>query len=396
MHARPNRLSLSTRVIHAGQDPDPATGAVVAPVHTATTFVQDGIGRNRGYDYGRSGNPTRDRVQTCLADLEGAEAAFVFPSGLSAASVMLATLKPGARIVAHQDLYGGVHRLLVDVAPAMAGHSVRLIDFTDHDALRAAARGADLLWFETPSNPLLTIIDLTAVATIAREAGVTTLCDSTFASPVGQVPLEAGIDVVMHSATKFLGGHSDLLGGVLAVSARAPTGFAARIGHLQNALGAVMSPTDCALLLRSLRTLALRVERQSATAATLAQMLEDEAAALGIAQVIYPGLASHPGHTVARRQMANFGALVSLRLAGGLARVERVLTSTRLFQFAVSLGSVESLIQHPASLTHAAVGAAERARLGVDDALVRLAVGCEDAGDLAEDLRQALRGGAVG
>ncbi|WP_299427310.1 PLP-dependent aspartate aminotransferase family protein [uncultured Shimia sp.] len=386
-----NRTSLATRVIHAGHEPDPATGAVVPPLYTATTYVQDGIGKNRGYDYSRSGNPTRQRVESCLADLENAEAAFVFPSGLSAASTMLATLKPGAKIVAHEDLYGGVYRLLAQVGPAMAGYDVELVDFSDAEALRAVAQGANLMWFETPSNPLLKIVDLQAVAQIARDVGAVTVCDSTFASPCGQLPLDHGVDVVMHSATKFLGGHSDLLGGVLSVSERAPEGLAGRVGYLQNALGAVMSPSDCALLLRSLRTLALRVERQASSAAFIAEKLSQNASAYGISQVVYPGLETHRGHAIAAQQMANFGALISLRLEGGLDRVERVLTSTRLFHFAVSLGSVESLIQHPASLTHAAVAEEHREKISIGDDLIRLSVGCEDPDDLVADLDAALR-----
>lgn len=387
-----NRAALSTRVIHAGQDPDLATGAVVPPLYTATTYVQDGIGKNRGFDYSRSGNPTRQRVEACLADLENAAAAFVFPSGLSAAATMLATLQPGARILAHEDLYGGVYRLLAQVSPAMSGNTVDFVDFSDTDAVAAAAPGADLLWFETPSNPLLKVVDIEAVARIARKAGAVSVCDSTFASPCGQLPLDFGIDVVMHSATKFLGGHSDLLGGVLSVSDRAPQGLADRIHYLQNALGAVMTPSDCALLMRSLRTLALRVERQSATATRLARMLSERREELGVVQVIYPGLPDHPGHHIAARQMANFGALISLRLAGDLARVERVLTSTRLFLFAVSLGSVESLIQHPASLTHAAVAPQHRDRIDIGQNLIRLSVGCEAPEDLEQDIVHALTG----
>ncbi len=388
-----NRHSIATRVIHAGQQPDPLTGAVVPPVYTATTYVQDGIDANRGYCYSRSGNPTRERVETCLADLENAVAAYVFPSGLSAASTVLASLKPGARIVAHEDMYGGVYRLLAQVNPVISGASVDLVDFSDHTALEQAVAGADMLWFETPSNPLLKIVDLSAVAELARHAGAITVCDSTFASPCGQLPLDYGIDVVMHSATKFLGGHSDILGGVLAISERAPEGLADRIGHLQNALGAIMCPSECALLLRSLRTLSLRVERQSGSAALLASFLADRAADLGISEVIYPGLPSHPGHAIAARQMSNFGALISLRLEGGEERVEQVLTSTRLFHFAVSLGSVESLIQHPASLTHASVAEEHRERLNIGQDLIRLSVGCEAFDDLAEDLEQALGSG---
>ena len=387
----PNRDRLATRLIHAGQSPDPLTGAVITPVYTSTTFVQDGIGRNRGYDYTRSGNPTRLVLEACLADLENAGAAFAFPSGLSAAATALELLPAGSRILAHTDVYGGIHRLLADVRTHTAGHQVRFVDFSDSAALEQAAEsGADMLWFETPSNPLLRIVDLAAVAHIAKRIGAISVCDSTFASPCGQLPLDFGIDVVMHSATKFLAGHSDLLGGVLAVSAEAPEALTARVRYLQNALGAVMCPTDCALLLRSLKTLSVRVDRQAANAALLAQHLAANAQALGLSEVIYPGLASHPGHAVAARQMENFGALISLKLTGGLERVERVLSSTRLFQFAVSLGGVESLIQHPASLTHAVIPQDQRAITGIGDDLIRLSVGIEDAGDLLADLLNAL------
>lgn len=386
-----NRSALATRVIHSGQAPDPATGAVVPPLYTATTFVQDGFGKNKGYEYSRSGNPTRERLETCLADLENAAAAYAFPTGLAAATTMLATLKPGSHIVAHEDLYGGVHRLLANVVPATSGCTVEFVDFSDAAALEKAAKGADLLWFETPSNPLLKIVDIDAVVRIARSVGARTVCDSTFASPCGQLPLDFGVDVVMHSATKFLGGHSDLMGGVLCISEGAGAELVERIGYLQNATGSVLCPTDSALLMRSLRTLVIRVERQASSAAAIARMLEENAEEFGISEVIYPGLESHSGHAVAARQMENFGALISLRLTGDPSRVERVLGATKLFHFAVSLGSVESLIQHPASLTHAAVSEEHREKIAIGDDLIRLSVGCEDLQDLSEDISQALR-----
>ncbi len=387
-----NQAGFATRAIHVGQEPDPLTGAVIPPVYHATTFVQDGIGVSKGYDYSRSGNPTRHGLERCLADLEGAQAAFVFPSGLAAAATLLETLPAGSSILAHNDLYGGVYRLLADVKPLTAGHHVHFIDFSDSAALKQAVteHNPGLMWFETPSNPTLRIVDLSLVAQLGAEAGAITVCDSTFSSPAGQRPIEHGIHAVVHSATKMLNGHSDLLGGVIAISARAPADLADRVKYLQNALGSVMSPTDCALLHRSLKTLELRSTRQSQTALKLATQLEGRAEELGLVRVIYPGLASHPQHEMAAAQMLNFGCVISLELAGDLARVERVLTSTRYFQFAVSLGSVESLIQHPYSLTHAVMPEDQKTISGIGPQLIRLSIGLEDVGDLAFDLINAL------
>ena len=389
-----NQAGFATRAIHVGQEPDPLTGAVIPPVYHATTFVQDGIGKSRGYDYSRSGNPTRNGLERCLADLEGAGTACVFPSGLSAAATLLEALPAGSSVLAHDDLYGGVYRLLADVRPVTAGHRVNFVDFSDAEALAQAVRThrPDLLWFETPSNPTLRIVDLSLVARIGNEAGAITVCDSTFSSPAGQRPIEHGVHVVTHSATKMLNGHSDLLGGVVAISANAPAGFAARVSYLQNALGAVMSPADCALLHRSLKTLDLRSARQSASALQLAAELERRAGELGLDRVVYPGLASHPQHDLAARQMIGFGCVISMEVAGDIARVERILTATRYFHFAVSLGSVESLIQHPFSLTHAVVPEERKATTGISPQLIRLSVGLEDPADLMQDLAQALKG----
>lgn len=388
-----NQAGFATRAIHVGQEPDPLTGAVIPPIYTATTYVQDGIGRSKGYDYTRSGNPTRNGLEKCLADLEGAEAAYVFPSGLSAAATLLEALPAGSSILAHNDLYGGVYRLLADVRPKTAGHRITFVDFSDADALKAAveAHRPNLMWFETPSNPTLRIVDLSLVAKLGSEAGAITVCDSTFSSPAGQRPIEHGIHAVVHSATKMLNGHSDLLGGVVAVAARAPGDLAKKIGYLQNALGAVMSPVDCALLHRSLKTLELRSQRQSESALKIAENLAARAGELGLTRVVYPGLKSHPQHEMATRQMLNFGCVVSMDVAGDQARVERILTATRYFRFAVSLGSVESLIQHPASLTHAVVPDERRNDLGIGPQLIRLSVGLEDPVDLEHDLVQALK-----
>ena len=387
-----NQAGFATRAIHVGQEPDPLTGAVIPPIYHATTYVQDGIGASKGYDYSRSGNPTRNALERCLADLEGAEVAFAFPSGLAAAATLLEALPAGSSILAHNDLYGGVYRLLADVRPLTAGHKVRFVDFSDEKALSQAVldHKPSLLWFETPSNPTLRIVDLSLVAKLGAEAGVITVCDSTFSSPAGQRPIEHGIHVVVHSATKMLNGHSDLLGGVVAVSAHAPAKLGERIKYLQNALGSVMSPTDCALLHRSLKTLEIRSIRQSETALKLANSLESKAHELGLSRVVYPGLTSHPQHAMAARQMLNFGYVVSVEVKGDLARVERILTSTRYFHFAVSLGSVESLIQHPFSLTHAVVPEDQKNDLGIGPQLIRISVGLEDPEDLEADLVQAL------
>lgn len=389
-----NWVAFATRAIHVGHEPDPLTGAVIPPIYHATTYVQDGIGSNRGYDYSRSGNPTRKALETCLADLEGAEAAFVFPSGLAAAATLLDVLPAGSSILAHHDLYGGVYRLLASVKPLTSGHRVSFVDFSDAGALEQAieTNKPNLLWFETPSNPTLRIVDLSLVSRLGSECGAITVCDSTFSSPAGQRPIEFGIDVVVHSATKMLNGHSDLLGGVVAISARAPSHLVKQVGYLQNALGSVMSPTDCALLHRSLKTLEVRSTRQAENAVRLASALERRADEFGLDRVIYPGLPSHPQHRLAAGQMMNFGCVVSIDVAGDLARVERILKATRYFHFAVSLGSVESLIQHPASLTHAVLPEDQKATLGIGDQLIRLSIGLEDPADLELDLAQALMG----
>jgi len=389
-----NQAGFATRAIHVGQEPDPLTGAVIPPIYHATTYVQDGIGASKGFDYSRSGNPTRNSLELCLADLEGAKAAFAFPSGLAAASTLLETLPAGSSILAHNDLYGGVYRLLAQVRPISAGHKVNFVDFSDEEALKqsVAEYKPDLMWFETPSNPTLRIVDLALVAKLGKEAGSITVCDSTFSSPAGQRPMEFGIDVVVHSATKMLNGHSDLLGGVVAVSAHAPENLSDRVKYMQNALGSVMSPTDCALLQRSLKTLEIRSKRQSETALLLAQTLQSKAKELGINRVIYPGLDTHPQHQLAASQMINFGCVVSIDVDGDLARVERILKATRYFHFAVSLGSVESLIQHPFSLTHAVVPEDQKKDLGIGQQMIRISVGLEDPIDLEADLKQALIG----
>jgi len=393
MTKKPNQQRFETRAIHAGQSPDPLTGAIVTPIYQASTYVQDGIGENKGYVYSRPGNPTRLTVEACLADLESAETAFVFPTGLAAAATILDLLESGAHIVAHDDLYGGVYRLLADLAPLTRGHSVTFVNFADSAAVEAATReDTKMLWFETPSNPLTRIVDIEAVVAIARKVGALTVCDNTFSSPYCQRPLELGVSVVMHSATKFLNGHSDLLAGVAAVSPTAPEGVAERMKYLQNALGSVLSPVDSALLLRSLKTLAVRMDRHCENAMTIATFLSENKEEFGLDKVWYPGLEDHPGHAIAKRQMHGYGAVISLIVKGGQPRADAIMKATHLFQFAVSLGGVESLIQHPASLTHATVPEERRIETGIVDDLVRLSVGIEGVEDLLADIEAALIG----
>lgn len=391
MSFRPNRLSIETRVIHAGQHPDPLTGAVVQPIYTASTFVQDGIGRNKGYMYSRSGNPTRATLEKCLADIEGGRVAHAFPTGLSAAATILELLDAGAHIVAHHDVYGGIYRLLSQVRSRSAGLKVDFVNFSDIAALRSAVTTeTKLLWFETPSNPLLEIVDIAEVVKIAHQHGALTVCDNTFSSPCCQRPLEMGVDIVMHSATKFLNGHSDLLAGVVALSENIPDDLAERLAFVQNSVGAVLDPVSCATLLRSLKTLAVRMDRHVENAGKIAEFLDKNRERLGIERLIFPGLTDHPGHEVAKRQMKGFGSMISFALSGGQARAAQVAQKLELFAFAVSLGGVESLIQHPASMTHKVIPPEQREKLGITDNLLRLSVGIENVADLIADLERAL------
>ncbi len=386
-----NQQKFATRTIHAGQEPCPLTGAIVTPVYNASTYVQDGIGKDKGFSYSRSGNPTRFALEACLANLDGAASAFALPSGLAAGAMIIELLDAGSEIVAHHDLYGGVYRLLADVKVKANGHKVTFVDFCDKAALEAAVSDSTaMMWFETPSNPTLQIVDIAHVVALAKKYGALSVCDSTFTSPYIQRPIEFGIDIVMHSATKFLNGHSDLMGGVVCINANAPEGISDRVEYLQNALGSIMCPTECSLLLRSIKTLHVRVDRHLENAAKIVEFLVAEKDNLGIEDVIYPGLLDHPGHELAKSQMDGFGALISLNLKGDQARVEKVLQTSELFQFAVSLGGVESLVNHPASLTHAVMPDEFRERIGVKDNMIRLSVGIEDAGDLIADLAQAL------
>jgi cystathionine gamma-lyase len=377
----------ATRAIHGGQHPDPLTGAVMPPIYATSTYVQSSPGVHQGYDYSRTRNPTRDALQAALADLEGGEAAFAFASGMAASSTVLELLDAGSHIIAMHDLYGGTYRLLENVRKRSAGHQVSFVDLTRPEALEQAIRpNTRLVWVETPTNPLLQLVDLAAMAGIARGKGLISVCDNTFATPFVQRPLEHGFDIVVHSTTKYLNGHSDCLGGAAIVRAGSP--LKDRVGYLQNALGAVSSPFDSFLTLRGIKTLALRMERHCANALAVAQFLASHPR---IERVHYPGLPSHPQHALARRQMTGgYGGIVTAVLRGSLDDARRTLERCHLFSLAESLGGVESLIEHPGLMTHASLPAAMRAALGIGDGLIRLSVGIEDADDLIEELRDAL------
>jgi cystathionine gamma-lyase len=377
----------ATRVIHGGQHPDPLTGAVMPPIYATSTYVQSSPGVHQGYEYSRTRNPTRDALQAAVANLEGGAAGFAFASGMAASATLLELLDAGSHIIAMHDLYGGSYRLLENVRKRSAGHSVSFVDLTSAQALEAAIRAdTRLLWVETPTNPLLKLVDLGAVARIARQRGLLSVCDNTFATPFIQRPLEHGFDIVVHSTTKYLNGHSDAIGGAAIV--RDDKALEERIAYLQNAVGGVPGPFDSFLTLRGIKTLALRMERHCANALAIAQFLE---AHPKVERVFYPGLASHPQHALARRQMSGgYGGIVTAVLRGGLAAARGMLERCRLFALAESLGGVESLIEHPASMTHSSLPAEVRAELGISDGLIRLSVGVEDVQDLIAELGAAL------
>ncbi len=383
-----NRLAFSTRTIHGGQSHDPTTGAVMVPIYATSTYGQQSPGVHKGFEYARSQNPTRFAFERAVADLESGTAAFAFASGLAAISTVFELLDSGAHIVATDDIYGGTFRLLERVRKRSAGLRVSFVDFTDLNAVEAAIRPeTKLLWVETPTNPLLKIVDLEGIAAIAKRHGVLSAADNTFCSPYIQRPLEFGIDIVVHSTTKYLNGHSDMVGGVAVVSDNKD--LADRLKFLQNAIGAIAGPFDSFLALRGLKTLALRMERHSANGIKIAKWLENRS---DVRRVIYAGLASHPQHDIAKRQMHSFGGMISVELDRDLAATKRFLERTQLFTLAESLGGVESLIEHPALMTHGSIPAAQRTTLGISDSLVRLSAGIEDGDDLIADLEQALRG----
>jgi cystathionine gamma-lyase len=383
MKSNPNELGFATRAIHAGQDPDPATGATIVPIYATSTYTQAAPGQHKGYEYSRSGNPTRTALETCLASLEGGERGLAFASGLAATTAVLSTLRPGDEVAAAADLYGGTFRLLERVFKPW-GLTARYTDDPSPSGFEKILTPATkLVWVETPTNPLLQILDIAAIAELAHRRGALLAVDNTFASPYLQQPLKNGADLVVHSTTKYLGGHSDVVGGAVIGN----RDLLQPIAFYQNAAGGVPGPFDSYLVLRGLKTLAIRMERHCANARELAQWL---AAQSQVERVYHPSLPDHPGHELAKRQMRDFGGMISLRLRGGADAARRFLTQTELFSLAESLGGVESLVCHPATMTHASIPPAIRVARGVDDGLIRLSVGIEEVGDLRGDLARAL------
>lgn len=381
-----NRRGFTTRTIHAGQSPDPSTGAIMPPIYATSTYVQSSPGVHQGYEYSRSQNPTRMAYERCIADLESGTRGFAFASGLAALATLLDHFNPGDHIIAMDDLYGGSYRLFENVRRRSQGLDFSLVDLSDIQQLQAAITDKTrMIWVETPTNPLLKLSDLEQIAGIAKKHGILCCCDNTFASPYIQRPLEFGFDLVMHSATKYLNGHSDMVGGVLVIGDNSE--LEESLAFLQNSVGGIQGPFDSFLALRGLKTLALRMQRHCESAMEVASYLEAHSA---IEKVYYPGLKSHPQHELANRQMDGPGGMVTAVLKGGLAPAKKFLEKVEIFALAESLGGVESLIEHPGIMTHASVPADKRAALGIDDGLVRLSVGIEDLDDLIADIDQAL------
>lgn len=383
------RHSFATRVIHAGQEPDPSTGAIMVPIYQTSTYVQESPGKHKGYDYSRSINPTRLAYERCVADLENGQRGFAFASGLAGMATVLELLDSGSHIIASDDLYGGSFRLFERVRSKSANLEFTFLDLSDPSTLKKNIRpNTRMIWVETPSNPLLKLIDLQAIGEFTRENNLIAVADNTFASPWIQHPVDLGFDIVVHSATKYLNGHSDMVGGVVVVGpgeSRQP--LADRLAFLQNAVGAIAGPFDSFLALRGLKTLALRMERHCVNASDLAAWLETHPK---VSRVRYPGLSSHPQHDLAKRQMKAFGGMITIYLDTDLDGARRFLENTHLFALAESLGGVESLIEHPAIMTHGSIPPEQRRALGIDDTLVRLSVGVEDLEDLRTDLAEAL------
>jgi cystathionine gamma-lyase len=379
-------LRFATRAIHAGQSPDPSTGAVMPPIYVTSTYAQSSPGVHKGYDYSRTRNPTRGAWERCIADLESGIRGFAFASGMAATSTLLELLDTGSHVIATDDLYGGSFRLFERVRRRTAGLDFSFVELSDEQAvLKAIKPNTKMIWIETPTNPLLRLVDIKKIAALAKSRGILTIVDNTFATPWVQRPLELGADIVMHSATKYLNGHSDMLGGI-AVTANAE--LADRIAFLHNATGAVSGPFDSYLALRGLKTLPLRMRQTSENAIAIANWLEKNPK---VARVLYPGLPSHPQHALAKRQMQNgFSGIVTFFVKGDLESARRFLERCRVFTLAESLGGVESLVDHPGLMTHASIPLEQRRALGIDDTLIRLSVGIEDVADLIDDLSQAL------
>jgi cystathionine beta-lyase/cystathionine gamma-synthase len=377
-------MKFATRAIHAGQAPDPTTGATIVPIYQTSTYTQDGIQQHKGYEYSRTGNPTRTALETCLASLEGGKHGLAFASGTAAAGAVLNLLNAGDHVICADDVYGGTYRLF-ELVLKRYGLSFSWIDMTDPEAVRKAIKpNSRMVWIETPTNPMLNLVDIPAVAEIAKDAGLLTVVDNTFASPYLQQPLELGADVVVHSTTKYVGGHSDVVGGAVITN---QDDLHDTIRYHQNAVGGVPGAFDSWLVLRGVKTLAVRMEAHCANAMRIAQFLENHPA---VEKVVFPGLPSHPQHELAKRQMSGFGGMVSFVLKGGESAARQVAGKTRLFSLAESLGGVESLIGHPATMTHASIPVDEREARGITGGLLRLSVGIEDPDDLIADLDAAL------
>lgn len=387
MQSSSNRLGFATRAIHAGQRPDPTTGAIMTPIYATSTYVQESPGVHKGYEYSRTKNPTRGAFEDCVADLENGDAGFAFASGMAATGTVLELLDSGAHILSMDDLYGGTYRLFENVRKRSSGLTFSFADLSDMAAVEnAITSDTKMIWVESPTNPLLKLVDLQAIAALAKKHNILTVCDNTFCSPFVQRPLDCGFDIALHSTTKYLNGHSDMVGGVVAV--RNVQDLPERLAYLQNAVGGIAGPFDSFLALRALKTLPLRMERHCENAQKVAEFLEQHEK---IERVYYPGLASHPQHDLAKRQMHGYSGMVTAILKGDLPESRRFLERCQLFSLAESLGGVESLIEHPAIMTHASIPAEIRESLGIRDGLVRLSVGVEDVRDLIADLDQALR-----
>ena len=385
MTSKNDKAGLGTRAIHAGQSPDPSTGAIMTPIYATSTYVQESPGRHQGFEYSRTHNPTRFAYERCVADLEGGVNGFAFASGLAAAATVLDLLDAGSHVIAMDDLYGGTYRLFERVRRRSAGLDFSFVDLNDEAALDAARKpNSRMLWIETPTNPMLKIVDLQKVCDWGRKHGLIVVVDNTFCSPMIQRPIEHGAHLVLHSATKYLNGHSDIVGGMVVAAEQE---LAEQMAFLQNSVGAIQGPFDSFLALRGLKTLHLRMKAHNESAQQLAEWLDQHPA---IDKVIYPGLASHPQHELAKRQMEGFGGIISVYVKGGLDAARRMMERCHLFGLAESLGGVESLINHPAIMTHASVPQEHRAKLGITDNLVRLSVGVEDLADLRGELAIAL------
>ena len=389
MKSKKNTQGFATKAIHSGQEPDPSTGAIIGPIYTSSTYVQESPGEHKGFDYSRTSNPTRKALEICMTDLEEGGQGFAFSSGMAATATVLELLDTGDHIISMDDLYGGTYRLFENVRKRSSGLEFSYSNLSSLEGLESLLKpNSRMIWVESPSNPLLKIVDLERVSAFAKKHNLISVCDNTFCSSYVQKPLNLGFDVVLHSATKYLNGHSDVIGG-LVVSSQEREDLAEQLAFLSNSIGSIMSPFDSFLVLRSLKTLAVRMEKHCENAFEIASFLEKHEV---IEKIYYPGLSNHPNHEIAKKQMNGFGGMITVVLKGGLKTATTFLERTKLFALAESLGGVESLIEHPAIMTHASVPAEVRKDLGIEDGLVRLSVGIESVEDLLDDLNQALSG----